>query len=56
MVNNFHPLSVILGGVTCIFILLEVVFLIVRRGTVMVGMTLVPVVHINSELLITIVQ
>ena len=50
---QFHPLSVILGGVTPVP--LVIVALIVRRGTVMVGMILVPVVCMNSELLVSIV-
>ena len=49
-----HPLSVILGGVTPVP--LVIVVLIVRRDTVMVGMILVPVVCMNSELLVTVVQ
>ena len=54
MVKHSHPLSVISRDVT--FIPLVVVFLIVRRGTVMVGMIFVPVVHINSKRLVAIVQ
>ena len=48
MVKHSHPLSVISGGVTSVP--LVVVFLIVRRDTVTVGMILVPVIHINPKL------
>ena len=53
MVKHSHSLSVISGIVTSVP-LVVVVFLIVRRGAVMVGMILVPVIHINSELPVTI--
>ena len=51
---QLHPLSVISVGVT--FVPLVIIVLIVRRDIVIVGMTLVPVIHINSELSATTVQ
>ena len=56
MVKHSHPLSVISGVKTSVPLVAVFLIIFVRNDTVMVGMTLVPVVHIKSELLVTIVQ